>query len=409
MNTVNVTRVLLAFALCVATACGDDDPVERLTCGDGTAEVDGQCQAISVEPAECVVSSDQSSVTCGEQTVVIERPEQFVENDLVLSGLSGFDDYADVLVVSGTLTLRGAISGARSLAIRAVGGLRIEDTDLGDLTVLNQITAVAGPLEVIANESLESLAGLEGVESTTELSIQLNPQLTSLAGLAGLVSTGAGILLNDLPALSDAEALAGVRRPGLVSLSDLPSRPSFEINGFEGLSAFRIAGTMAPSLSLTVPATPQSVQIIGTRNLERLELTSSLELGQVLVWDNEDLKELVGKKMGDSLSVLFNRALESVSLGRLDDFSISGDSIVSFELEGFVGQDARIWSAALESLAVLDDQSRFQSLDDFDVFAGQMTCAQILDSAYDTSITGEQPGTWPQNWRGIGMDGSCNE
>jgi hypothetical protein len=180
----------------------------------------------------------------------------YVGEDLTISGplLPDLQGFAALTEVAGTLSINGDsivdLDGLQNLAVvgsSGYGGLSIHNSDallsldgitltqmprlwihgnpmLVDLGGLESIVSIDRNLEISDNAALVSLHGLDnlahvhGHDLREGVSIIANPSLTSLAGLEGLTAVDEHLHVCDNPALTDLGALASLDTLGRLTV-----------------------------------------------------------------------------------------------------------------------------------------------------------------------------------------------
>ena len=144
---------------------------------------------------------------------------------------------------------------------------------VNDAVRLAGCTSVAGDLRVENSEltDLSSLASLHSVSGT--LTVAHNPALTELTGLEGLSAVG-GLDIRDNAELADIRALGAVRRANVVSIQRNPDLQS--LRGLEGLTRL------------------EQLELVANGLLETAGLSNLREVGELTVASNRKLISLRG-------------------------------------------------------------------------------------------------------------------
>lgn len=122
--------------------------------------------------------------------------------------------------------------------------LRIEGSDITDLSGLSQITSINGRLEIVDNVSLSTMNGLSTINFfglNSELTIANNPLLTSLSNFTGSINTSdfSGILIQSNSNLTSLAGLSGLTSSNSLWIVNNDALTS--LNGVENMS---IEGTI---------------------------------------------------------------------------------------------------------------------------------------------------------------------
>ena len=95
------------------------------------------------------------------------------------------------------------------------GSLTISNSNLSNLTGLENITSIGGDLRIFENSTLKNLTGLENLTSVGgDLEIFDNDALTSLTGLDNLTSVGGYLLIRENTVLTNLSGLENITSVG---------------------------------------------------------------------------------------------------------------------------------------------------------------------------------------------------
>ena len=153
--------------------------------------------------------------------------------------------------------IRNTDDAARFTDCTAVNGdLRIESSELSDLTALESLRNVSGALTIANNSQLSDFTGLEQLTSVGSLSVHDNAVLTDFSGLSALHSARV-VDIRRNPALSSLTGLEGLTR---VDKLELVNDAVFDTAGLSGL---REVG------ELTITGNPRLISLGGLNGLQR--------------------------------------------------------------------------------------------------------------------------------------------
>jgi hypothetical protein len=173
---------------------GDDDDDGRDGSGDRMS-----CEDPSVAPGDIVLELDVLDQFCVENNAV--------EGDLTLLGSGAVDlsMLSCLCSVGGELSI--VESGLETLdgldRLESVGSLSlVENRQLTDIQALGSLTEISGDAVLSGSPNLLNLLGLHGVTATGALTLD-GLGIASLRGLDSLVTVGGDLTLRDLPGLTD--------------------------------------------------------------------------------------------------------------------------------------------------------------------------------------------------------------
>jgi hypothetical protein len=143
------------------------------------------------------------------------------------------------------------------------------------LTHLGCLRKVTGQLQIISDQNLATLDGLQGLESVGgDLIVGSNDSLTTLDGLSSLQIVAGTIRVNDNPALTSVAALGQVT-----------SSYSLEISRDDALTKVAISG---------VPSERGDVTIWSNQNLVEVTALAATSIGTLTVVGNPQLTSIKG-------------------------------------------------------------------------------------------------------------------
>lgn len=108
---------------------------------------------------------------------------------------------------------------------------------LDDLSELSSLQTV-GTLHLKRVRGLNDLGGLEGLESVSELYVQEIPKLTDLGGLEGLQAVGSRLIIENNDGLQSLEGIGGVTTVGEVLIID----GNDHLESLQGLQGLQVMG-----------------------------------------------------------------------------------------------------------------------------------------------------------------------
>ena len=266
----------------------------------------------------------------------------------ILTSLTGLENMISIdggLIIGCYTQGNPALTSLEALAgVINVGGdlVIIETNSLEDLTGLEGVTSIGGNLQIWWNHSLMSLSGLNNLNTVGgDLSIGINfygdlhgnPTLASLTGLGDLTSVGGGLEIIANNALT---SLSGLE--GLTSLDGLTIRSNNSLTSLTGLdnltslSSFYIAWNPITNFAgldnLTSIGGSLYIGFNGLTNLAGLE--GLISVGSVKIDRNVSLNDLTGlenlKTIGGRLEIAGNDAL--TNLTDLEGVYSIGESLV---------------------------------------------------------------------------------
>jgi hypothetical protein len=110
------------------------------------------------------------------------------------------------------------------------GGLRLQGDGLTDLSGLDRLGRVVGPVHLTGLQGEAALDGLTRLSEAGGLSVETAPGLLDVDGLADLRRVRGDLVLADLPDLEDLSGLHGLQQvDGMVQLRDLPALDPAEV------------------------------------------------------------------------------------------------------------------------------------------------------------------------------------
>ncbi len=247
-----------------------------------------------------------------------------INNNPSLGDLGGLKN---LMSVSGSLEIlaNDALVGLNGLQnLTEVGELRISGNGgLADLDGLENLTTIRGDLLVLLNDVLTSLRGLENVKFVEGLRIFKNPLLANLSGLEG-ISSAAWVTVRENDALMSVSGLEGLTavegdlsieaNRGLRSLSDFQNLRSvgkkLSIRGNDMLTSFSGLENVSSALEgLTIAENDQLASLTGLENVPSVAGGLQILSNSVI----KNLNGLNGLRSAGVLSVIRNDFLESLS------------------------------------------------------------------------------------------------
>ncbi len=205
-------------------------------------------------------------------------------------------------------------------------GIRIDGSDINDLTPLSQITAIdGGPTQgiILTNTSLTSLEGLNNI---TDISggvfIAENPLLTSVSGLESLTTTtGFSFFRNALLENLD----------GLENVAEINALEIFECTALTSISG--LSGLTNVNVSMSFVLLPNLESLSGLEGLTDLPDTDLQMFGCNSLLDLEglqNLNSLGGLDIRNNLSLIDLMALANVTFSDpMSSFTITGNTLLS--------------------------------------------------------------------------------
>jgi len=208
---------------------------------------------------------------------------------------------------------------------RIVGTVNIQGADIVDLSALNLINNIGGPLRIINNPQLADLNGLSGLNQV-ERSIEIKdaPNLQSIEGLSNLTQISRDLSLSKLPQLSSLSGLRNIKDvPGELFLVNLEA-----ITNLEGLEAIDSVGSdiFLTSCDQLIDISQFNPIIIGKdfylSDLDKLETIDgfsrlTLVRDNLRFNNNDRLKEIAGfenlTRIIDNLRFYNNDSLTAIS------------------------------------------------------------------------------------------------
>lgn len=232
----------LVLAACQSSSPGDTSSISAsssttTTSTETSGADESSATADTTSPTEPTSTGDPGYVahTCGAAGDQLLGYQFDAEPDcnVLLGGLHISDQpYTDLSSLSRIRVVHEMLSFFRNEqletmhgleALESIGGLLIHHHPvLVDLSALARISELPGEVTLASNLALEGLEGLENVKSAGSLRIERNDQLSSLAGLAGLERVDGDVLIRDNPKLSQKEAeafVAGLEVGGTIEVS----------------------------------------------------------------------------------------------------------------------------------------------------------------------------------------------
>ncbi|HWO08935.1 MAG TPA: hypothetical protein VNN80_05625 [Polyangiaceae bacterium] len=277
-----------------------------------------------------------------------ERLESlFISNNPALENLDGLEALSDVEGLSiGSVSPLGDAVESRLTSIEGLGGLeRVGALTLYGQTQLRRLAGLEAlreveRLELTDNLALESLRGLESLERAGALFLSQSPALASLSGLGsarigsfqlqevGVVDLGgleqvsvetdfgvrrapqlvslrglprlssdANVVLNELPALTDAQALEAVTSLGGLTLDNtqIPRLIAPRLQQLRSLVAW--GNPELAQLSLGALRTIEQLRVLANPQLVRLDLNQLESAQEIEVTNNSLLDEGVLERL----------------------------------------------------------------------------------------------------------------
>lgn len=223
------------------------------------------------------------------------------------------------------------------------GNVRISATELSSLDALapNPIRLISGNLEISSNESLESVAGLEGlIQIQGSAIIVNNAALVDVTGLGTLEIVGVdeqedSLVFSDNASLKNVKALKGLK----TVLARVVVNANPELTTLSGLNGWgHTAGvTVTGNDSLTdwdafseIDTCSGAIAVANNASLETVVLRSVFSCNSIAITTNPSLEsvELPDLAVVDNLTIAGNESLTSLDLGALsaaDVMTIAGN------------------------------------------------------------------------------------
>ncbi|TVQ09096.1 MAG: PKD domain-containing protein, partial [Balneolaceae bacterium] len=284
-----------------------------------------------------------------------------------------------VCLINGSLTLATQLTDVTGLdQIRRVNGpLTIQNnpniTNLGFLSGLRQAGALSqGGILIRGNASLQSLTGLEALRNTNGITIWDQPLIETIAPLSGLTQLSSGITIRETGIISLQEIqfqyVSGTN--AAITIQDNPALINIDV-----LAAFEAVG------QVTIINNPVLESILGLQNV----VTTS---GNVTLRNNPSLTSLEGLHNLQSMSPSFALILENNGITDLSDLgNLQSAGIIRIENSPVIENlDGLINLTSARRIIIMN--SGVSNLDGLSSLSGNLLSIFLENLSNLTSISG---------------------
>jgi hypothetical protein len=312
--------------------------------GEGEGEGAGEGEGEGADP--CLGLTPPSCATTGDQSALCQAHVDLLAGCTSLDGnfLVGGADVHDLTGLSSLTTINGGLTVETSQltslagleALTSVNSLVLNGNDsLTDVSALSHLTRVGPTIDILGNNLLTGLHGLENVTDLSNtsiavsfapaftdlsavarqhvqsltvfqsgfvnfnswsaitnpeidtLDIESNANLTSLVGIApnGGLSAPTAVIVKDNPVLADATALNGLTSVGAIDIENCPGIGALTLGGISSAGAIVLKDmpqTDLPVFSLMAVAGALDIENLGMTALTGLAATKTITSSVVI-------------------------------------------------------------------------------------------------------------------------------